>query len=278
MLCCELSVSLPKIESSKDQLIVSLFKLSIGKVIDSTCITSINEIITDGRKTRYIDNNLISVVWASASSIAERDLQAIKIPIFKGLLGYRIFVINERDQPIFDQVETLQDLQKFTAGQGLFWGDTKVLRAAGINVITSSQGRRLWQMLNLKRFDFMPLAVHEPWKDLSQRQELELAVEKNLMLVYPSAFYFYVSHKNKALYEALIEGMTLALKDGSYDELLYHSDMIQSVIKYANFEKRKIIRVENPYFSPGLQALTPKDELVATTDLIDFLTKKPENR
>lgn len=246
---CELVVTVPKLESTKDNLINSLLQLSINKVQKNVCYEQNNEIITEARKAKLIAQDVISVQWASANSIAEEFLQHIEQPIFKGLMGFRIFVIRNDEQHRFDHITNVQQLKELVAGQGAFWGDTKVLKTAGLPVVTATQGRRLWSMLDLKRFDYLPLGPHEPWKDLEIRPELGFIVEKNLLLIYPSAMYFYVSNSNERLADIISRGMKVALADGSYDKLLFESDMLKGAIHNANLEKRRILVIDNPFYS-----------------------------
>jgi hypothetical protein len=242
-------VKLPKLESTKDNLINSLLQLSLNKVQANICYENTTEIITEARKAKFIQQGIISIQWASASSRAEDLLQHIEQPIFKGLMGFRVFVIRNNEQHKFDHITNVEQLKELVAGQGAFWGDTKVLKAAGLPVATSTQGRRLWQMLGLKRFDYLPLAAHEPWRDIEIRPEFNFKVEKNLLLIYPSAMYFYVSKTNKRLLDLITRGMKIALDDGSYDKLLFESDMLKGAIYKANLENRRILVIDNPYFS-----------------------------
>lgn len=267
---CELSINHPKLESSKDRLIFELFKLSISKVSTNVCYQQLDTIMTEARKSKSIEKGFIDVQWASADSFANDLLIPVNIPIFKGLLGYRIFVIRKADQKLFDHVNTLTDLQAFIAGQGSFWGDTKVLEQAGLPVVTSTKGRRLWTMLAKERFDYLPLAVHEPWQDLEMRPELNLVVEKNLMLVYPMALLFYVNKNNQALHQGLEKGMKMAIADGSYDTLLKASNMIQSASNFAKIESRKIIYINNPALK---NAVFLQDYKEQTAELIQLLSQ-----
>lgn len=45
-------------------------------------------------------------------------------------------------------------------------------------------------MLDGGRFAAYPRGVHEPWSEIAGRPELELAVEKKLMLAYKMPMYF----------------------------------------------------------------------------------------
>ena len=243
---CELYVKHQFIESSKDRLVLSLLKLSLSKTSQDICYSGLNDDVSSARESSLVSQNEMDVYWAGASPSQHQQNTPIRQAIFKGILGHRLFVIRQGEQYKFDKVDSLHQLKKLVAGQGSFWGDTKVLKAAGLPVITSTRGRRLWDMLAQGRFDYLPLAVHEPWNDIEIRPNHKLMVEENLMLVYPMALYFYVNTENNKLYELISKGMNKANSDGSYDEVLLKSQIMQKTARYANIDKRKVIFIDGP--------------------------------
>ncbi|EWH08633.1 penicillin-binding protein 1A [Catenovulum agarivorans DS-2] len=262
LMACDIQVTHPLQENSKDELVVELLKLSLSKVNKSVCFDELSETLTEARKVHYVIEKRLSLKWGSAGGHYVEHLQEVAQPIFRGLGGYRILVIRQGEEARFKNVNSLEDLTSFTVGQGAFWGDTRVLENAGLKVEKSTQARKLWKMLHAKRFDYIALAVHEPWKELAVRPDLQMAVEPNILLVYPSALYFYVHKNNQALYELLDSGMKKALADGSYYQKLVNSQMIKDTIKYANIAKRKVIELDNPFI---------KQNDMATTELLKYL-------
>lgn len=90
-------VNLPKLESTKDNLINSLLQLSLNKVQANICYEISNEIITEARKAKLIQQDEISLQWARASSTVDDFLLHAEQPIFKGGMGGRLFVIRNSD-------------------------------------------------------------------------------------------------------------------------------------------------------------------------------------
>ncbi|WP_370980898.1 diguanylate cyclase [Agaribacterium sp. ZY112] len=243
---CDINVSHQKLESQKDFLIFSLLRLSLSKVVKQVCYHELVEPLTDSRKTQDVSSGLLSLKWASAGPVVEEQLQAIRIPIFKGLLGYRLLVVRAGDSIRFATVNNVEGLRQFRAGVGERWGDRPVLEASELPLILSTRGRYLWNMLIRGRFDYLPLGLHEPWQDIP-RFGKQLEVEPSLILVYPMALYFYVSKDNEELHALLNQGMELAIKDGSYDQLLYRSAIMREAAAKARVGKRRLIRLHNPY-------------------------------
>lgn len=76
----------------------------------------------------------LDVYWAGTSISREKKLKPVRLPLLKGLLGFRVSLIRRDRQTEFDRVETLQKLQTLVACQGKHWPDSDVLEAAGIQV------------------------------------------------------------------------------------------------------------------------------------------------
>jgi Bacterial extracellular solute-binding proteins, family 3 len=199
----------------------------------------------------------ISVVWNSTSEDMERRFLPIRIPLRKGLLGYRIGLINKAKQSKFDQVKTLEDLKRLSIviGQGTGWNDNLVYEAAGIT-LTKGRYAQLFKMLSANRFDLFPRGVGEIYPELQQNsaENPDLVVEKNLLIIYPFPFYFFFNHKDQAIKERVEVGLRIMQKDGSFDAIFnkYH----HAAIEKANLKGRRVIRLNNPLLPKN----TPLDD------------------
>ncbi len=192
----------------------------------------------------------LDVMWAGTQIQYEQQLTPIRIPVLKGMLGHRIFIIRQGDQHKFNQVHSLQDLMQIPLGQGRFWGDTLVLRNANLNVVAPVKYESLFYMLDGGRFDFFPRALHEPWSEINSRPELDLEVENRILLIYPFAMYFFVAQDRQALAADIQNGFRRAIDDGSYDKLFFQHQMVKDALKQSNLKQRLVLRLENPNMSP----------------------------
>src|SRR5690606_6345513 len=61
---------------------------------------------TSARAMEDVREGELSLIWGSTNPNVEEMLLPIRIPLYKGLLGYRIFIIREGDQARFDNVRT----------------------------------------------------------------------------------------------------------------------------------------------------------------------------
>ncbi|MGQ5523832.1 amino acid ABC transporter substrate-binding protein [Chitinimonas sp. PSY-7] len=196
-----------------------------------------------------IGNN-IDVVWGASSIERETKLIPIRIPLEKGLLGYRIGLIRSDQQNKLSEVHTVKDLTQFKFGLGPGWGDIPIYRAAGFP-ITIAPYEDLFKMVNKAYIDFYSRGVNEIFPEYeSMRSELsKLAVEQDLLLYYPYPFYFFVTPKNPKLATRIELGMNMMLADGSFDALF--QKYYGSAIELANLGRRRIIQLTNPQLPPG---------------------------
>lgn len=232
--------------SQKNELILDVLKLALSK--DSKDYTYQQEADPNAnifRNILKIENKDIDVVWAGTSISLEDKLLPIRIPVLKGMLGYRVFIIRPEDQEKYSQIESLEQLKRLTAGQGTFWEDTRILKENGITTVTTNKFNNLFPMLVGKRYDFFPRGLHEPWVELERFSRYKLAVEKEIILVYPYAMYFFVAKDNQQLADKIESGMIKAIQDGSYDKLFFNSLLIKRTLAEANLANRRIFRLEN---------------------------------
>lgn len=235
-----------RIDSKTDEMIVSFLKLVVSKSNADIKLVSSAESYTDDRAIAELESGAISVYWTMTSKENEKRMLAIRYPVDKGLLGYRVFLIRQGDQARFDSINSLADLKAFKAGQGSTWPDTAILRHAGIPVVTTTKYVNLFPMLDGARFDFFPRGIHEPWAEIVTWSKFPLTVEKNIILKYPTALYFFVSKNNIALAKIIDQGFERAIADGSYDQMFYTAEPIRELVKNSNLRARKIINIENP--------------------------------
>lgn len=241
---CELEVSHQVAETPRDKLVKSLLELVLSKTDYDFCQKETRKRVTLARETKEVAKGRLRLLWAGSGPSAEEQLRPVRIPVFKGLVGYRVLIIRNGDQERFNKVQNLTDLRQFRAGSGEHWQDRRVLESAEIPLATSSYPQ-LWPMLKNGRFDFMPFGVHEAWQHFPKHAET-LQVEKTILLYYPMAFYFYVHKDDDILYQALIDGMEAATRDGSYDEKLFNSTLVQHSVAKSNLQNRNVIILENP--------------------------------
>ena len=193
---------------SRNDYPVQLLELALEKSGRPYRLEAYDIPVTQSRAMLMLEQNKgISVYYAGTSAEFERNLAPVRIPLYRGLLGYRIFIINKATQPLFSRISTLTELAAMRAGQGTGWSDVEILRKAGLDV-SEAPYESLLKMLQLRRIDYFPRGINEAFPETEQHVETfpSLHVEQDLLLVYPFALFFFVNKDNHALHDALYDG------------------------------------------------------------------------
>ncbi|WP_231591704.1 transporter substrate-binding domain-containing protein [Cellvibrio sp. pealriver] len=205
-----------------------------------------------------IDSGQLDIFWTATDKDKEQDFLPVRIPLYKGMFGYRIFIIHKNNQYKFNAINNLSDLKSISLGQGRTWADTSILEANGLHVVKVSKFPSLLYMVDGQRFDAFPRGIHEPWGEIASHSQLQLAVEQRLMLSYKMPFYLFVHKNNRTLAQQLETGLNQAIADGSFDKLFYAEPGVQKVLQFANLKNRTLIELQNPYLTPETPVNRPE--------------------
>ncbi|MFG0379795.1 substrate-binding periplasmic protein [Pseudomonas sp. zbq_18] len=193
----------------------------------------------------------VDVVWTMTSIEREQRLLPVRIPIDKGLYGWRIAFVRKTRSELLNNIDSLAELRQLRAGQGHDWPDTDILRHHGLPVEVSSSYDSLFLMLRADRFDYFPRAVLEARDELAHINASDLVMDRHLVLHYPTALYFFFARERPELAETVRQGLELAIADGSFEALFqrYHA----ADLALAHLQQRQVIELSNPLLPP----LTP---------------------
>lgn len=232
---------------------LQLLQLALSKAGTEYRIQTAEFAMNQERQVLELDaGRTIDVGPIPSSAEREARLLPIRIPINKGMLGWRLGLIRKGDKGLIAGVSTLEDLKRVRLAQGQEWPDTHILRANGINVITAPKYEGLFKMLVGKRFDYFPRSVMEIW-DEQAINAATLEVEPQLALHYFYDAYFMVNRKNTKLAQDIRDGLEKSIADGSFDKLFeqYYGERLRK----ARLETRTVIELRNPLLTPE----TPSD-------------------
>ena len=225
---------------------IALLKLALDKTGVNYELRPSDRILLTGKAMRQLrENREVNVVWSMTDSQREKELTPIRIPIAKGLIGLRVFVINENKKTKFDDVLSLTDMRKLIPIQGEEWPDTKILQANGFNVFTVPEFREAYDMIKQGKGDFFPRSVMEVDAELEvEGRRNNLYLEPSMALYYPTAMYYFVSSSNKTLANLIETGLNRAIEDGSFDALF--ESTYAPILASLGVNERKIFTLENP--------------------------------
>lgn len=197
-------------------------------------------------------SSLLDIAIKPSSIEREKVLTPVRIPLEKGLLGWRIMLIDHSNQPAISKVEDIEDLRAYIMGQGLGWPDVKILTHNGFIVREGGNYEGLFKMLLSARFQLFPRgmseALHE-W-DVRHTSMPNLHVEETLLLHYPYMRYFWTANspKGKWLNARITRGLESMIQDGTFDAMFM--ERYGEIIKRAQPNRRRLIELENPDLPP----------------------------
>jgi len=224
---------------------IALLKLSLSKVGNPYRLAASPAQMQQGRALRLLARGQgIDLLWTVTSREREAAFLPIRIPIDRGLIGWRLLLIRAQDRALFAPVATATGLAPLRAGQGHDWPDTEVLRANHLAVFTSTAYDRLFKMLARGHIQYFPRSVIEIWQEIAAHPELRLGAADGIALHYPEALYFFVNKSNTALAAKVERGLRLAIADGSMQKLF--DEYYGEAIARAGLARRSIIALDNP--------------------------------
>lgn len=191
-----------------------------------------------------------NILWTMTNKEREEILRPIRVPLMKGLMGYRLLVIRKDDEAKFAKVKNLQDLLVLSAGQGMHWPDTDILRANKFRLVEAMAKENLYKMLAAKRFDFFPRGITEVYLEADIIRAQNLMVAPHLLLHYPTDLYFFVNKNNNDLAERLEKGWAIILKNGDFEKFFMNTERVQKALEILNKHQHNLIELENPFISP----------------------------
>ncbi|MFT5939286.1 MAG: hypothetical protein ACI8R9_001399 [Paraglaciecola sp.] len=199
---------------------------------------------------RLTDNRDVNVVWSMTDTVREDQLLPIRIPIYKGLIGWRLLLIRDDMTERFKYIQKFEHLIKLNPLQGRGWPDTKILQANGFDVVIEDNYSNLFNLLRKAQGDFFPRSVVEVWGEVDNTAFNEnLMIEQYLAIKYPAAMYFFVNKKSVPLANLIKSGLEKAIKNGKFDELFLQAH--QKNLDQANISDRRVFELKNSFLPPA---------------------------
>lgn len=203
-----------------------------------------------GRALRALkQGRLLDVVWTVSTPERERGLRPVRIPIDRGLIGWRVLLVQADQLPRYASIRRIGDLAPYVAVQGHDWPDLAVLRANGLRTVANPTYEGLFAMLRYGRIDYLPRGAGEVRAELALLGDGRIAIEPHLLLHYPLPLYFFVHADNERLARAIEDGLERAIADGSHAALFdaaYGGD-----IESLGLRTRTVIPLSNPQLPPA---------------------------
>lgn len=229
-----------------DEYAVGALKVALKALGEGDTVSIDEQQVTQTRVMEEVKLGRLDIMWLASNEKAESEMLPIRFPLLKGLLGYRICIINPERQSKFASVRDFEDVKRLSMGQGYGWPDVDILRSNNLNVVTTSKYENLFYMVEGGRFDGFPRGVLEPWVEIANHRDLGLKVDDRLLLIYTLPFYLFVDPSNQALAKKIHRGLDLALASGEFDRYLMNHPLVNGALAKANLKERLAFKLKNP--------------------------------
>ncbi len=191
----------------------------------------------------------INVHGAPTRKEWEDTVIPVRVPLRKGLLSYRLFLINKDKLNEFSKLKSITQLKKLKAGLGSQWSITRVMKKLNFKIVTGNNYDGLFSMLALNRFDYFSRGTNEIYNELNAKQDAfpNMVIEPTKALYCITPTYLFVSPKHPELATRIKTGLDIIIDNGVLDKI-FQKTFGQS-IKKSNFKNRLILSVNNPLLS-----------------------------
>lgn len=222
-----------------------------------------------------VDGQIVNVMAEASNSLWDEQLIPIKIPIRKGIQGFRIFIIKKENLSILANINTLAQLTSLDTGSGSQWSTKVAMQQAGFNVIESTQYDNLFNMLSMGRFVTFGRGVNEAFQEveLFKQHYPDFIVDDNILLHIPLATYYYVSPNQPRLAQRIQVGLKRIIASGQFDKLFYQRHC-EFLLK-SKLNERRIFKIDNPLILESeITSIVGEDFLLNPKDDFSVLCQK----
>lgn len=237
----------PIAHDSERNYFVSLLKLALDETVSDFGRYELKPVNIDMVQQRGVSmiraNKNIDVLWTVTSHEREKGMLAVHVPLLKGLMGYRVFLIRNNEQPLFDKINSLEQLKTLVAGQGEHWPDTAILQHNNLPTQVALDSS-LHEMLERGRYDYFPRAITEVMTESHHYDNL--VIEKTILLKYLSPIFYFVNKDNELLARRIEKGLLKLLENGKFEQHLYQTRNVGQLLKRLDIGNRKVFYLASP--------------------------------
>lgn len=246
-----------------NELLKRILQKTEAKDVAST-IQLYPEAVSRERSLALLKEGKIDFIAAATQKYWEEALIPIRIPIRKGIEGYRLFLVHQDHVDKLANSQTLSDVRELKTGAGFQWVIRGVLEENQFDVVASRSYEGLFKMLNADRFSTFSRGTNEIFTEFEtyRNNNPNIRIDQSTALYTPFPTFYFVSPKNKTLAKRIQQGLEIMLKNGEFDAFFYqhHSNLLAQ----ATLETRKIFILNNPNLSEATRKTISDQKLWLT--------------
>lgn len=195
------------------------------------------------------------VTVAGNKKLADEDKIIIPMPLMKGLLGYRLLIINAKDRKTFSGITSAEQLQKLRMGIPETWADADLFRHNGYKVVERGDFDDLFNRLLAGEFDYAAFGANEIEGVFANRAKPKgnFVIDQSLLVYYPFPLVFYVNPEKPQLVARVREGLRIIQQNGKFDAIFdrFYGETVEQL----NLKERRLIVLDNPILPKSLQGM-----------------------
>jgi hypothetical protein len=205
------------------------------------------------RHARTSSDVQVNVVILTIGPDWSDTLMPVRIPVLRGLLGYRLLLVHRRDLDRFAKINTLNDLRQVSFGSVEHWSDTAIMKSAGLKVVTGSSYDGLFKMMQAGRFETLTRGAHQIESEVAAIEKNpgnDIVVEPHLLMHYTLPVYFWFSRdpEGQRRAERVKAGLQMMVADGSLEKMF--NERFGQVIEKYDLAHRTLIELPDPLLVP----------------------------
>lgn len=226
----------PDINASPSNYTMSILRASLEATYDDygpyTLRYADREMMRSRTFNEMREGLLVNVADTPITEHWSDDLIRIPIPVQRGILSYRLFLVTEDNKDLLASVKTVKNLKPIPQGTGSQWAITEVLRHHDFLITEAMTKKSLMNMLAAKRFAIYGRGINEIFDEVKRYKETHpnIVVDQHIALYTYLPTYFHVSPKNPRIAERIEVGMGIINSNGIYQTIFmqHHEQAINN--------------------------------------------------
>lgn len=213
--------------------------------------------LEEGRAfTQLIKNQDVNLAIGGVTQQRETTTLPVYFPLTRGLLGFRLCLVNQQRANAFIEIETVEDFSRaqLTIGLGTHWPDKEIIEHNKLQIVTNPVFSRLFDMLSKNRFDCFLRGIGELEYELDAYPTEQLMTEEHIAFIYPLANFIFISPQESRLQKRIEQGLLIAKQNGQFAE--HFEKHYRPLMQLHKFYERKLFILRNPNLSEkAIQAI-----------------------
>lgn len=201
---------------------------------------------------RLMDLGEVDVSWKGSNKARDLRFLPIRIPLMRGLLGYRVSIIHKNSLDSFKSNARFA-MHNGIACQGKYWPDSDILEHNGFSVTRVTSFQTNFKLVNAGRCDYFPRAIFEGPAELSSVREQypDLRVFDDTLIYYPFPFFYYTTKDKQDLADVIERGLVTMLENGEFDKFMMEHPITRHLFPLSKWQAHPFVTLKNPSLSPS---------------------------